>query len=83
MNPRRFILEKMLRHEWIGGRHTSADNIPRGRPSHEHKAIKKELKNLIRDGWVTAKPTSYGLQVSLNPRCLKLIHEYIQQENQA
>jgi ribosomal protein S8 len=55
------ILAKMYRHGYIGGKHTSEDNIPKGLPKHMHGEVKKSLKNLIRQGYV-----SYGLEVSLN-----------------
>jgi len=81
VNPhRRFILEKMLRHGWIGGKHTAYDNIRKGKPVSEYKAIEKELKQLIREGFVISKPTGYGTQVSLNPRRVKEIIEMIEKE---
>ena len=61
------ILEKMLRHGYIGGKHTSEDNIPKGLPKHMHGEIKKALKNLVRAGYVIPKTTSYGMEVSLDP----------------
>ena len=60
------ILAKMYRHGYIGGKHTSEDNIPKGLPKHVHGEVKKALKNLIRQGYIIPKTTSYGLQVSLN-----------------
>jgi hypothetical protein len=35
--------------------------------------VKKALKNLIKQGYVTPKITSYGLEVSLNPRKIEEI----------
>ena len=60
------ILEKMFRHGYIGGKHTSEDKIPKGLPKHVHGEVKKALKNLIRQGYITPKITSYGREVSLN-----------------
>jgi hypothetical protein len=60
------ILTKMYRHGYIGGKHTSEDNIPKGFPKHMHGEVKKALRNLIRQGYVIPKTTSYGLQLSLN-----------------
>jgi hypothetical protein len=60
------ILAKMYRHGYIGGKHTSEDNIPKGLPKHLHGDVKKALKNLIRQGYIIPKITSYGLEVSLN-----------------
>ncbi len=41
-----------------------------GAPRHEHKAIAAALPALVAAGYVRSKPTSYGLQVSLNPELL-------------
>jgi len=71
------ILQKMLFEHVIGGKHTSADNIPKGFPKNERGEIKKALKNLIREGYVVPKITSYGLEVSLNPRRLAEIHQLL------
>jgi hypothetical protein len=60
------ILAKMYRHGYIGGKHTSEDNIPKGLPKHVHGEVKKTLKNLIRQGYIIPKITSYGLELSLN-----------------
>ena len=62
------ILTKMLYEHYIGGKHTSEDNIPKGFPKHERGDVKKALKHLIREGYINPKITSYGLEVSLNPR---------------
>lgn len=67
------ILSKMLYAHFIGERHTSEDNIPKGFPKHERGDVKKALKNLIKQGYVTPKITSYGLEVSLNPRKIEEI----------
>jgi uncharacterized NAD(P)/FAD-binding protein YdhS len=63
----------MLYAHFIGERHTSEDNIPKGFPKHERGDVKKALKNLIKQGYVTPKITSYGLEVSLNPRKIEEI----------
>jgi hypothetical protein len=62
----KFILAKMYRQGYIGGKHTSEDNIPKGLPRHMYGDVRKALKNLIRQGYVIPKTTSYGLEVSLN-----------------
>ncbi|RLI27748.1 hypothetical protein DRO58_03645 [Candidatus Bathyarchaeota archaeon] len=71
------ILEKMFYDRLIGARHTSADNIPKGFPKHLRGEARKALRSLIRKGLVVAKPTSYGLEVSLNPKRLEEIIEII------
>ena len=67
------ILERMLLDKIIGGKHTSADNIPKGFPKHLIGEAKDSLKRLIKKGYIIAKPTSYGIEVSLNPTRLKEI----------
>lgn len=62
------VLEKMYRQSYIGGRHTSIDNLPKGFPPDVRGQVSDEVKRLIRQGWIVPKATSYGLQVSLNPR---------------
>jgi hypothetical protein len=64
------ILEKLYKLRYIGGRHTSEDNVIKGFPKHARGDIKKALKLLVREGYIIPKPTSYGLEVSLNPRTI-------------
>jgi hypothetical protein len=59
------ILMKMFYGRFIGERHTSEDNIPKGFPKHERGNVKKALKNLKRHGYIVPKITSYGMEVSL------------------
>ncbi len=61
------VLRKMLRHRWIGGKHTSLDNLPKGFPQHVRSDVSRVVKDLIRDGFIILKPTSYGQEVSLAP----------------
>lgn len=61
------ILRKMLMHRWIGGKHTSIDNIPKGFPQHERNRVTSLTTELIREGFILRKPTNYGEEVSLNP----------------
>lgn len=62
------ILAKLYRHGYIGRRHTSIDNLPKGFPKHLRGDVKKVAKKLNKQGLILFKPTSYGIQVSLNPR---------------
>ena len=61
------IIRKMLRHRWIGGKHTSTNNIPKGFPQHEKDHVIYMTKQLIKEGFILHKPTHYGEEVSLNP----------------
>ncbi|MCW4003792.1 MAG: hypothetical protein NWE95_07770 [Candidatus Bathyarchaeota archaeon] len=71
------ILQKMYEHNLIGEKHTSEDNIPKGFPKHLRGDVKKALDKLIRKGYVLPKITSYGLEVSLNPRRIAEIRKLI------
>jgi hypothetical protein len=74
----KFILEKMFRHGYIGGKHTSEGNIPKGLPKNAHGDARKALKNLIRQGYVIPKTTCYGLQVSLNSTRISEIKQILE-----
>lgn len=71
------ILYHLRRKRIIGGVHTHFDTLKRGFPSHLGKDINKIAKELIKKSWILTKPTSYGLQVSLNKNRLKEIEEFI------
>ncbi len=71
------ILYNLRRRKTIGGKHTHFDTLSKGFPSHLGKDIKKIAKDLINHGWIVSKPTSYGLQVSLNKNKMKEIEEFI------
>ena len=73
------ILEKMYAHVFIGEKHTSADNVPKSFPKHMRGEVKKALKSLIRQEYVLPKITSYGLEVSLNPRRIEEIRQLIRE----
>lgn len=63
----RGIIRKLFYLGKWGGNHTSFDNLPKGFPKELRKEVKVVAKNLIKKGWLLAKPTSYGVEVSLNP----------------
>ena len=42
------ILRKMLRHRWIGGKHTSTENLPKGFPPNLKNQIHDLTKELIK-----------------------------------
>ena len=61
-----------------GGSHTAYENLKKGFKESdlgrsELKRVDKAVKELMRSGLIVQKPTSYGLQVSLNPRQNRLI----------
>ena len=71
------ILYNLRRRKIIGGVHTPLDTLRRGFPSHLGKDIKKIAKDLIKQGLIITKPTSYGLQVFLNKNRLREIEDFI------
>ena len=67
------ILFKLHRRGNWGGSHTAYENLGKGWNASELGKrgvgrVEKLAKDLIRAGWILPKPTSYGPQVSLNPR---------------
>ena len=71
------ILYHLRRKKVIGNVHTHYDTLKKGFPSHLGKDIEKIAKELIKEKFIITKPTSYGLQVSLNKERLKEIEEFI------
>jgi hypothetical protein len=71
------ILSKMAFDGVIGAKHTSAESIKRGFPSHLKGDVDKALKKLVKANLVIHHPTSYGVQYSLNPRMLDEIRKIV------
>ena len=71
------ILGNLLDKHIIGEKHTSEDNAQKCLPKHLRGEAKKALKKLIREGYVISKITSYGLEVSLNPRRIEEIRKVL------
>lgn len=69
------ILSKMVFDGMIGGKHTSAESIKRGFPSHIKGDVDKALKLLVKSNLIIHHPTSYGMQYSLNPKMLEEIRK--------
>jgi hypothetical protein len=65
----------------LGGKHTSFDNLIKAVPGHLRGAAKDAAKELIKDGLILSHPTSYGLQVALNPRRSTEIETIVTQLN--
>ena len=57
--------------------HTSVDNVPKSFPGHMGGSVKTCVKELFRENILIRKPTSYGLQISLNLVETEKIKEYI------
>jgi len=63
-----------------GASHTSFDNLPKGFPGELRGKVKKEAQLLIKQGLIISKPTSYGMQVSLNPKFKREIEAIVFQQ---
>ena len=71
------MLYHLRRKRIIGAKHTHYDTLKFGFPSHIGKEVENIAKELIKQGYIITKPTSYGLQVSLNKERLREIEEFI------
>ena len=77
---KRFILKKLfVKGKW-GKSHTSFDNLPKSLPSHVRGLAKDAGKELIKEGLLIQKITSYGLEVSLNPKRVQEINDIIRKD---
>lgn len=57
--------------------HTSIDNLPKGFPKDIRGEVKDCIEELIKERILFVKPTSYGMEVSINPEKREEILEYI------
>lgn len=79
-----FILVKLTNMKKFGGAHTALRNITKGLPSSitsnnkGRKLIETAIKELIKTGFLLAKPSTGEIHVSLNPHKTKEIWEFIQ-----
>jgi hypothetical protein len=62
------MLKKLRRRDIWGGCHTAFDELPKGLPKHLRGQARKAAEELISEGLLMPKQTSYGLHVSLNPQ---------------
>lgn len=76
-NSKKFVLRKLFNHNVWGGKHTSPDNLQKGLPGHLRGAAKDIVKDMIREGLLLSHPTSYGMQVSMNPKMAAKIKEFL------
>ena len=78
MDIRAIILRKLFRRRVIGGKHTALEHVASGIPSHLAGEAKTAADEMIKKGLILSKPTSYGLQISLNPDRLDEIIKMIE-----
>ncbi|MBI2079156.1 hypothetical protein HYT84_00195 [Candidatus Micrarchaeota archaeon] len=60
------ILHKLAKKRKWGESHTAFENVSKGVPPHLKGKLKDLAEELIKEGFLIPKPTSYGLQISLN-----------------
>lgn len=63
----------MLRQDYVGGKHTHIDNIPKGKPRSEYGEIMSTAKLLIKEGLLKVISKPDGIHVSLEPTRLNEI----------
>lgn len=88
---KKVILQKLIRANIWGGKHTPLDFVIKGVPEHYRnthqgkKAVEKALKELTNGGWIIilTKKTEKGSSehISLNPRKVSEIKQFIEQNN--
>jgi hypothetical protein len=61
----------------IGPKHTALESLGRGFPSDKKGEANEAARSLIRSGYITLKPTSYGQQVSINPKMIDEIDKIL------
>ena len=77
---KRTVLRKMLRHEYIGGRHTSIDNLPRGFPKSERGRVMQVAKQMLKEGYFIVRPKRDSIHISLDPSILPQVEREIESE---
>lgn len=85
---KKLILQKLVRSNMWGGKHTPLDFVRKGIPEHYRnthqgrKALEAALKQLINMGWVMiiAKRTGRGSDehITLNPRKVAEIKQFLE-----
>ena len=73
------ILRKMYFYGYIGGKHTSVDNLQKSFPKHERGNVKGAIKVLIKANLIIPKSTGYGQHCSLNPKMIDVIEKMIKE----
>jgi len=87
---KRMILQKLIRSNIWGGKHTPLDFIRKGIPEHYRnthqgqRELEKALKEIVNDTWIIIhlKKTGKGSDehVSLNPRKISEIKQFLENE---
>jgi len=85
---KKLVLQKLIRSNIWGAKHTPLDFVKKGMPEHYRsthkgmKAIDKALKELKRDRWILIMTKKTGKEssnhVSLNPRKISEIKQFLE-----
>ena len=85
---KRLILQKLVRANAWGGKHTPIDFVIKGMPEHYRnthkgqKTIEKALKELTNNEWLVSLPKRTGKgtgeHISLNPRKVSEIKQFLE-----
>lgn len=67
------ILRKLVLHNIWGAKHTNYEFVQKGLPKEFRGFAKDVADDLIKEGILLSHPTSYGMQISLNPERSKEI----------
>lgn len=67
----------MVRHRWIGGKHTDIQNLRKGFERSRYGEVTAEIEQLAKEGFLVLKPTFYGMHVSLNPNMLEEVKKIL------
>jgi len=71
------ILHKLTRMGKFEHSHIPIDNLPKGFPIDQKGKVKDMVKELIKEELLLTKPTSYGLEISINLKHKEKVLEYI------
>jgi hypothetical protein len=74
---RQALFRKMLYQGYIGGKHTSYENLPKGFPRDIKKRVEKVVDNLIKEGYFIVKPKPDSYHLSLDPKRLTQVKREI------
>ena len=77
---KKHILTKLVEHKYWHHKHTNINNLPKSLPVYLRNSgyVKNAIKELLNKGFMTGKPTHYGLEISLNIKKKKEIEEFIE-----
>lgn len=70
----------MLRGPYVGGRHTSINNLPKGFPKSDRGQVKSVADRMIKEGYFILHKKPDSLHVSLNPSIIASVKKEIKSE---